>query len=411
MPTAHQGLKVLLAPVGHPDYIQSFLTQKGLEHDSLFEMIPQVPDVQATWLPLLSCASTRTNFFFLRTVAPEFTLKFAERHEKQVFKCLSKVLQTETLHPRNHEAATMPLTLGVVGLGDAQRTRDAALWRSWADSLEMIRAGHPEVASREVKGVAARSSMCLGSVADSAERLKTMGAKIPSWEALAGSVRPGTRRLKDREPNEPHHGWQKVASTIVNIHHKKKSSVAIVVTVRAGISPKVVRRRPFFSQHSQWIKSCELIRSRSGCCCCAASACHCPFPAVSARVAVLLTSLAITEQHAARWGCLARGLCRISVVAQICREGGARVSTNVMVRDFDIAQENSDSRRGFVSLWRSATGSGRDIGVCAPWRWIAVEESRHNQWSGSEARSQAEGRQEPRIVWDGRKSQDGGCCR
>ena len=66
--------------------------------------------------------------------------------------------------------------------------------------------------------------------------------------------------------------------------------------------PKVVRWRPSLSQHSQWIGSCELIRSRSGCCCCAASACHCPSPSFFARVAVLLTSLAITEQHAARWG-------------------------------------------------------------------------------------------------------------
>ena len=87
-------------------------------------------------------------------MAPEFTLEFAERHDEQVFKCLSKVLQTETLHPRNHEAATMPLTLGGLGLGNAQRTHDAAHWESWADSLEMIRARHPEVASRLVKEVA-----------------------------------------------------------------------------------------------------------------------------------------------------------------------------------------------------------------------------------------------------------------
>ena len=204
LPTAQQGLKVLKAQVGHPDYIQNFLTQKSLEHDRLLEMIPQVPDVQAAWL-LLYCASTRANFF-LRTVAPEFTLEFAERHDEQVFKCLSKVLQTEMLHPHNHEAAAMPFTLGGSGLGNAQTTRDAAHWGSWADSLEMIRAWHPDVASRVVKGVAIWSSMCLGSVADSAERLKTVGARIPSWEALAGGVRQGTRRLKDREPNEPHHG-------------------------------------------------------------------------------------------------------------------------------------------------------------------------------------------------------------
>ena len=44
----------------------------------------------------------------------------------------------------------MPLTLGGLGLGNAQRTRDAAHWGSWADSLEMIGARHPELARRVV---------------------------------------------------------------------------------------------------------------------------------------------------------------------------------------------------------------------------------------------------------------------
>ena len=66
-----------------------FLSQKGLEHDHLLEMIPQVPDVQAAWLLLVFCASTRANFF-LRTVAPEFTLEFAERHDEQVYTLLEK---------------------------------------------------------------------------------------------------------------------------------------------------------------------------------------------------------------------------------------------------------------------------------------------------------------------------------
>ena len=38
-----------------------------------------------------------------------------------------------------------------------------------------------------------------------------------------------------------------------------------------------------------------------------------------------------------------RGYAVESAVAQICREGGARVSTNVMVRDLHISQGNSDS--------------------------------------------------------------------
>ena len=40
-----------------------------------------------------------------------------------------------------------------------------------------------------------------------------------------------------------------------------------------------------------------------------------------------------------------RGCAVESVVAQICREGGARVSTNVMVREHRFAQVGGDCRR------------------------------------------------------------------
>ena len=106
-----------------------------------------------------------------------------------------------------------------------------------------------------------------------------------------------------------------------------------------------------------------------------------------------------------------------SAVAQICREGGVRVSTNVMVRDLDTAQGNSDSRRleliadglslfGGVQLALDATLVSAYHGDGTPLRKADTTE-----WSGSEARSQAEGRQVPRTVGDGRKSQDGGHCR
>ena len=120
------GFETLFSPRPLDAGVPKRVSQEGVEHDRLLEMIPQVPDVQAAWLLLVFCASTRA-------VAPEFTLKFAERHDEQVFKCPRKVLQIETLH----------LDIGSLELGNAQRTRDAAHWRSWADSLEMIGARHP----------------------------------------------------------------------------------------------------------------------------------------------------------------------------------------------------------------------------------------------------------------------------
>ena len=94
--------------------------------------------------------------------------------------------------------------------------------------------------------------------------------------------------------------------------------------------------RPFLSQHSQWMNYTNSFTVVQGLFAAAVSANKCPPPAVSVRVAVLLTSFAITK-HAARWVLNSRGHTVESVVAQICRDGGARLSTNVIVKDLDIA--------------------------------------------------------------------------
>ena len=121
---------------------------------------------------------------------------------------------------------------------------------------------------------------------DSTKRLKT----------FAGGVRP-EKEMKDREPNEPHHGWH---SGFHESQHpsQRRSGVATFVTVRAGMSP-IPKWSDGFRDRVKRIDS-QLFRV----CCCAASVCRCP-SAVSVLVAVLSTSLAITEQHAAWWGCSA----------------------------------------------------------------------------------------------------------
>ena len=78
-----------------------------------------------------------------------------------------------------------------------------------------------------------------------------------------------------------------------------------------------------------------------------ASDCPCPCLFVLAGVAVFSTPLATTEWRAADQGLGRRGFAVESVVAQICREGGARVSPNLMLRDSDISpSENFDDAWG-----------------------------------------------------------------
>ena len=59
---------------------------------SFLRRIPAIQDVQSVWLLLLYCAVPRANYWF-RTVQPELTASFAERHDKDVWTGLCEILQ------------------------------------------------------------------------------------------------------------------------------------------------------------------------------------------------------------------------------------------------------------------------------------------------------------------------------
>ena len=145
-PSSKQGLTLFGVPVGHPDFVLKELSVKAEEHPTLYEKITHIPDLQIGWLLLVFCAATRANYW-LRSVAPELTEGFARRHDHEAVQCLCKMLQVEPIQPSVVATASMPLTLGGLGVGSAFRTRDSAHWGSWADCLEMIAHRHPPVAT------------------------------------------------------------------------------------------------------------------------------------------------------------------------------------------------------------------------------------------------------------------------
>ena len=82
--------------------------------------------------------------------------------------------------------------------------------------------------------------------------------------------------------------------------------------------------------------------SCSGCCCCAVCVSPCPFLGDFAGVAVFSTPMAITAHLAPELGSREERLCP----REWCREAGARVTTNVLVRDLDLGvPEASGGRR------------------------------------------------------------------
>ena len=139
VPCHQQGLKVLCTPLGHPEFVRQFLEKVATKHDSLLSRIP-VHDLQSAWLILLHCAAARANFL-LRVVSPDLVEHFA-RHDHQIWECLARILDVDLnqCEAGMKASASLPLSMGGLGLRSAVRTRVPANWSSWADCLPMVHA-------------------------------------------------------------------------------------------------------------------------------------------------------------------------------------------------------------------------------------------------------------------------------
>ena len=84
--------------------------------------------------------------FLLQVVSPDFVEHFAHNHHHQIWECLARILDVVL---SLKASASLPLSMGGLGLRSAVRTRGPAHWSSWADCLPMVHA-HPDVAVQMV---------------------------------------------------------------------------------------------------------------------------------------------------------------------------------------------------------------------------------------------------------------------
>ena len=146
--TSERGVRILRTPLGHEDYVQAHLTRTLAQHDVLLSRIPLVEDVQSAWSLLLHCAGARANYL-LRVVRPDLVHRFAAGHNQGLWNCLNRILSIDfQVDATVQDTATLPLSMGGLGLRSAMRTCKPSFWASWADCLAMIRARHPDVAAQ-----------------------------------------------------------------------------------------------------------------------------------------------------------------------------------------------------------------------------------------------------------------------
>ena len=278
-------MKVLGTPLGHPQFVKSFLRATNEAHAVLVNRIPAIPDLQSAWLVLLFCASTRANYL-LRALHTAATQDFASVHDNASRACLSHLLDN-ALSDDRWDLASLPFYLGGLGLCNASRSRFAAHWSSWADCLEMVKSRHPPPIAAVI--LDALDSHHPGhhftGARTAREHLLEASFDVPSWEALANGF-----------PSAPHAHFD--------------SQPFLVVLLRRLWLPLPLSSR----------------------------SCRCGRP---------LDSSGHHRAACAVAGVLgSRGFTLESAAARVCREAGGRVSTNVRVQDMDLAAPNPlDNRR------------------------------------------------------------------
>ena len=120
------------------------------------------------------------------------------------------------------DVATLPLSMGGLGLRNSGRMRVPAFWATWADCLPMMHKWHPQIAVeclRELGGMSDSPTLAEASMA-ARDLDGVMGFEPPSWDALLRGVRPPSQEWDQQEPACFQRGWQHEASSRVERHHR-----------------------------------------------------------------------------------------------------------------------------------------------------------------------------------------------
>ena len=203
-------------------------------------------------------------------------------------------MDPSSIHPSVHEAATLPFSLGGLGIRSAFRSRESDHWASWADCSAMVKARHPIVA--------ARNRWRIGQVHTSCMPWRRAG--------LCSGVGRGWHRTsiaRGDVQDQPRCGWQREVSLKVEQHFRDTWLLPTITEpdqalLRSQGGPLVAA--PFTSCPTD-----KLFRIEPQCSvfCCSAVFASTPLVTTQLRVAVHSTSLATIVQLAQWQGCWVGG--------------------------------------------------------------------------------------------------------
>ena len=222
-------------------------------------------------------------------------------------------------------------------------------WASWADTVKMVNERNPEVAERIIQAIGDRvDAPSIQAILSSQASLEEAGFVSPVWSDVAsGRAQAEQDHEEFVEPNHTTVGWQSKAAREVEsrsfegvmdlLHDPQKALLRSQVGPLASAPFVAMQVDRMCRIESQSFRILHLRRLRQ------------PLPLTehSCRCGRLLDSFGHHRSACPVAGVLGtRGFPLENAAARICREGGGRVRTNVLVRDMDIGAFNPlDTRR------------------------------------------------------------------
>ena len=331
------------------------------------------------------CAGPRANHI-LRNLPPSEVSQFAQNHDTSLRACLAEILAVPVPTGVVAEVAHLPFREGGLGLRSAMRLSPAAYWASWADCLSQVHARAPQVCTQflqELEGPPSRAQ-CVREAQDAAALLAAEGMEVPDWSRFKV---PEFRAPQPVNPDvgEWIHGWQFHASVARDTLFATRVHLPPLSTDHQAL--RASQRGPCASRHftclptsqetrftSEEFRTLMLVRL------------HLPLH-VDERVCKCGQPVDVFGHHrsaCSRIGLLKpRGTPAEVCMARICREAGARVKENQLLRDLNVIVPADDQRRIEV-IANGPSILGRQAGCHRHHSGFSVDRAGHGE--GSEAR-------------------------
>ena len=382
LPPEDNGLMVLGSPVGTKEYVEARGEERLTEEQQLLDKLPELPDTQCAWVILALSAVPRANHL-LRTVPPSQVEQYALQHDSELWKACNQLLGTEKEAAEDHlqlsrKLATLPARHGGLGLRSAARTSTAAYWAGWLDALTVLKEKRPALADQLLRKLDLPEDAqpaCLREATAARQTLLDNGyPEAPTWrQAADGVVAP---QPQDAEAGEWPHGWQFHASSALELTYRNN-----VVLPLANPQRQALIRSQSGHAAGKWLTT-------------APTSPELELTPLRMQVALRLrlqyplplgpkrcngnTCRAQLDPYGHHWSaCNRSGRLKLRSYplertwARVFREAGARVQTNVFLRDTNLQHVAADDGRHLeivatgLPLYRGAP-LGVDCTMTAP---------------------------------------------